>query len=103
MGRQNTVTTTDWQQVATGPVVVTILKRGQGTLFVNEAADFADANRFGSEVKANDQFQQFSEVDTFLRHGDSGKPWTLLINGALYVPPVVPSPGFGDGFGDGFD
>lgn len=103
MARATFTTTTDWQRIASGAVVATILKRGRGTIFVNEAATEVDASRFGSDIKANDQFQQFSDVETWVRHSDEGTPWELLLDGDVFVPPVELSPGFGDGFGDGFD
>lgn len=102
MARAEILTTTEWQQIATGAVLLTIIKRGRGAVLVNESATDTDANRFGSDVRANDQLQQFSDVETWVRH-TGGTPWAILVDGAVFIPPEPLSPGFGDGFGDGFD
>ena len=88
MAKTTFITTTEWQQIAEGVALITILKRGRGTLFVNESATETDASRLGSEVLANDQLQQFSEVPTHVKHNTGGTPWVLLVD---IIPEVIPA------------
>ena len=83
MARDTITTTSSHVQVASGECVITILDRGNGTLFINESATDTDASRFGSaDIRINEQISQNSAVATFVR--DSGtKPWVLLIDGTL--------------------
>ena len=97
MARETFLSTTEWQQVATGVAVFTILKRGKGTLFVNETATETDANRLGSETKVNDQFQQFSDVETRIKHNAGATPWSLLVDGDVFIPPLVTNVTNGNG------
>lgn len=88
MARNNFTSSTEWQEIATGAALLTILKRGRGTLFVNETETEVDANRLGSEVEVNDQYQQFSPVCTFIKHGAGGTPWNILVSSEAEVPGV---------------
>ncbi len=84
MARATVITTASHVQVASGECVITVLDRGDGTLFINETATDVDANRFGrSDIKVNDQLTQNSAVTTFVRSTDANKPWTLLIDGTI--------------------
>lgn len=97
MARTEITTTTNWQQIAESVALITILKKGSGTLFLNESATELDANRLGGEIKANDQFQQFSDVETHARHSAGGTPWVLLID---IIPEVLPAIWLDSGDGD---
>lgn len=97
MARTEITTTTNWQQIAEGVALITILKKGSGTLFLNESATELDANRLCGEIKANDQFQQFSEVETHVKHSGGGTPWILLID---IIPEVFPAIWLDSGDGD---
>ena len=99
MARETFTSTPEWRQVASSPVVITILKQGKGTLFVNETATETDANRLGGETKVNDQFQQFSDVETHIKHGADGTPWSILADTGSVAQLLR---GFGPGFGPGF-
>lgn len=83
MAKDTITTTNSHVQVASGECVITILERGNGTLFINESGTDTNANRYGSaDVKVNDQLSQNSAVATFVR-GAGTKPWVLLIDGTI--------------------
>lgn len=83
MAKDTITTTASHIQVASGECVITILDRGNGTLFINETATDTDANRYGSaDLKVSDQISQNSAVATFVR-GTGTKPWVLLIDGTI--------------------
>lgn len=86
MSRNNFTSTTEWQEIATGAAVFTILKRGRGMLLLNETETEVNANRLGSEVKVNDQYQQFSSVCTFIKHSAGGTPWSILVSSEVEIP-----------------
>ena len=81
---KTTITTTDTMvEVATGAAVITILKKGSGTLLINESATDVNASPFGGDIEVNDQIQQNAAVSSFVRHNGDGAGWKLLIDGTL--------------------
>ncbi len=89
------VTTDEWVEVAAAPALITVLKRGRGTLWVNEVADDGTSSRFHSELGVNEQIQQFSSVPLFIKH--TGSLWVLLIV-AEGITPLQMTDEFGDMF-----
>lgn len=83
MAKNTFTSTASYVQVATGPCVITVLKAGRGTLFLNETATDTDAYRYSKEtLGVNDQLEQFSSVDTYIKGSDANDPWVLLVDGA---------------------
>ena len=62
MAKTTITTTGSMVEVATGAAVITILKKGSGTLLINESATDANASPFGVDIKVNDQIQQNAAV-----------------------------------------
>lgn len=79
MARSTTVITGTFQQIGSGPVTITVLKQGTGSLFFNETASESNANVV--TAVAGDQYSQTEIKDTFVK--SSGTGWELLTDGSL--------------------
>ncbi len=80
MAKQVFTITDVFQKVATGAVVITVRKRGNGSILFNETA--ADATSYKVRAETNEQFQQTGAVDTFVRATDP-TGWEILVDGVL--------------------
>jgi len=79
MAKDTITVTTSWVQIATGPVTITVTKRGTGTLWFNESGADANASKYSPDL--GEQFVQDDSVDTFVKM--SGAGWILLVDGTL--------------------
>lgn len=79
MARATIEVTKFWQKIASGGVLVTVDKRGVGTLMFNESATDVNASR--SSPAPGDQFNQTESKETYVRATDLG--WIVLVDGAL--------------------
>ncbi len=68
-----------YTQIATGPVVITVSKKGEGVLYFNETP--SDVSAYKDAAKPNDQFQQSQSVNTFCRADGDG--WEIIVDGTL--------------------
>lgn len=80
MAKQVFTLTDVFQKVATGAAVITIQKRGDGSILINETAD--DAASYKIRAELNEQFQQTEAVDSFVR-ATSPDGWEILVDGVL--------------------
>jgi hypothetical protein len=71
--------TTNWQQIATGPVVLTIKAEGDGVIMFDEAQD--DATAYVSSADVGDQFEQAAAVPTYVKA--TGDGWKVIADGTL--------------------
>ena len=79
MSRATTVVTQSWQQIASGPVTITVTKHGKGSLLFNETG--ADSNANVTHPRPNHQFGQDEIRDTYIRTMGSG--WEVLVDGTI--------------------
>jgi hypothetical protein len=80
MARARIVVDRNWQQIAIGRAVFSVLEVSTGSLLFNEIADDVTANQIPNPAFA-DQFQQSDDLPTFVRATKDG--WVLLADGAL--------------------
>lgn len=71
--------TKDWQQVASAGATATIVRRGTGTLFFNEAA--TDVNALGFLEPVGGQFVETESLPMFVR--SNGENWIITVSGVL--------------------
>lgn len=79
MARATVTVTNVFQQIGTGPITITVLTQGKGTLLFNETA--VDSNANVETAVATDQFSQTEIKNTFVRSAGSG--WEILVDGSL--------------------
>jgi len=79
MARATTAITDIFQQIGSGPVTITVLNQGTGSLFFNETAVESNANVVTGV--AGDQYSQTEIKDTYVK--SSGEGWVLLTDGSL--------------------
>ena len=79
MAKTTATVTTSWQQVATGPVVVTVKTQGDGVLLFDENQN--DATAYRSSAPVGEQFQQNEILPTYARA--TGEGWVITIDGML--------------------
>jgi len=73
------VLTEDWQQIAAGVCVITILKSGSGSLLFNNIGSDVDALPILPNI--GDQFDQNQNRTVFVRIKD-GIGWSVLVDEA---------------------
>ena len=84
MARAVFTATSAWQQIASGTAVISIEKKGRGTLYFNEIAD--DVTAYKSNPNAEDQFSQTKELASFIRADATAvgpDAWIVLVDGTL--------------------
>lgn len=79
MAKAITTVTQAWQQIATGPAIFTIDKRGTGSILFNETED--DATAYRDAALPGDQFEQGDIKITKVRA--TGDGWKVLADGVL--------------------
>lgn len=80
MAKQVVTVTDTFQQVAAGAVIITVNKRGNGSLLINETA--VDATAYKVRADINEQFQQTDAVASYVRATDPSG-WEILVDGVL--------------------
>ena len=80
MAKQVVTITDTFQQVASGAAVITVQKRGDGSLLINETA--VDATAYKVRAEINEQFQQTDAVASHVRATDA-TGWEILVDGVL--------------------
>ena len=80
MAKQVVTITDTYQQVASGAAVITVVKRGDGSLLINETA--ADATAYNVRAEINEQFQQTDAVASHVRATDA-TGWQIIVDGVL--------------------
>jgi len=79
MAKARTTVTTSWQQIAAGAAVFTVEKVGAGHLLFNETQ--ADETAYRDRPSQNDQFEQRSDVTTYVKA--TGDGWEIIADGSL--------------------
>lgn len=80
MAKQVVTITDTFQQVASGAVIITVTKRGNGSLYINETAVDAASNIVRPDV--GEQFQQTDAVASHVRATDA-TGWEILVDGVI--------------------
>jgi hypothetical protein len=80
MARATIEVTREWQQIATGRAVFSVLRVSTGSILFNETADDDTANKI-SNPGLSDQFLQADDKLTFVRATKDG--WIILADGVL--------------------
>jgi hypothetical protein len=83
MARAKIEVTREWQQIATGRAIFSVLETSQGSegaLFFNESATDLTSNRIPNPKVAS-QYQQSDDLPTYVRATKDG--YVLLADGAL--------------------
>jgi len=79
MAKTRVIVSQTFEQIATGAVVVTVDKQGDGALLFNETA--TEDTAYKSHPEISEQFQQTEAVTTFVRA--TGDGWELIADGVL--------------------
>lgn len=79
MSKARFTITQAWQQIATGPAIFSIARKGTGSLIFNETEDVSTAYQVVAE--AGEQFEQTGVNITTVR--TTGAGWEIVADGVL--------------------
>ena len=79
MAKSTIEITQSYQQIATGPVIITVLRRGKGSLLFNDTP--SDVNALTDRASITQQFTEDENRLTFVRA--TGDGWKVIVDGVL--------------------